>query len=81
MGSAGKMIGGKELYILEGNVERNEFRIKPADETYKDNMIAFACNLQTGYLFLGMYTTEEAAQEVIEVLRTLFRDGEGNTLL
>lgn len=44
-------------------------------------MIAFAYNLQTGYLFLGMYTTEEAAQETIEVIRTLFRDEEGKTLL
>ena len=81
MGGAGKLIGGKELYILEGHAERNEFRIKPADDVYKDNMMAFAYKLSTGYVFLGMYTTEEAAQETIEMIRSLIRDQDGKTLL
>jgi hypothetical protein len=36
-----KMIGGKDLYVLEGNSERNEFRILNADECFKNNIIAF----------------------------------------
>ena len=31
MGGAGKMIGGPELYILEGNAKTNDFRILTAD--------------------------------------------------
>lgn len=76
-----KMIGGKELYVLEGNTERNEFRIKTTDDVYKDNMIAFAWKLSIGFTFPGMYTTEEAAQEMIDPICTLFRDIEGRMLL
>lgn len=84
-GGAGKMIAGKEPHILEGHAvrhaERNEFRIKIADDVFKDNLIAFAYTLSTGYTSLGMYTTEEAAQEIIEAIRTTMRDGNGKTLL
>lgn len=80
MGGAGKMIGGKELLILECNAERNEFRIKPADEGFKDNMLAFANGFGTGYMFFGMYTTKEAAEEVIEAMRTTTRDEDGRLL-
>jgi hypothetical protein len=80
MGGAGKMIGGNELYILECHGERNEFRIKTADEVFKDNMMAFAMGFGTGYMFLGMYTTKEAAEEVIEAMRSTTRGEDGKCL-
>lgn len=54
-----KVIGGKGVCVLKSNAERNEFRIKTADDGNKDNMIAFAWKLSTVFRFPGMYTTEE----------------------
>ena len=35
LNAGGKMIGGPDLYILEGNSEKNELRILTADECFK----------------------------------------------
>ena len=81
LNSGGKMIGGTELYVLEGNSERNEFRILNADDCFKNNVIAFAYGICTGYTMLGMYNSRETAEEQIEVIRKFFRDEEGKSLL
>ena len=80
LGGAGKLIGGEQLFILEGNPERNELRILTAEETFKNNIAAFSYAFNTGFVFMGMYSTLEAAEESIETIRSLLRDEEGNRL-
>ena len=47
LNSGGKMIGGEELFILEGNSERNELRVLSA----KMNVLKITwLPLHTGYL-------------------------------
>lgn len=77
LGGAGKMVGGDQLFILEGQVERNELRVLTADEVFKNNVAAFRYGIVSGYVFLGMYTTREAAEESIETIRRLIRDEDG----
>ena len=81
MGGAGKLIGGEQLFVLEGHPERNELRILTAEETFKNNVTAFSFAFSTGYVFMGMYSTREAAEESIEAIRSLLRDKEGNRLM
>ncbi len=81
LNSGGKMIGGKNLFVLEGNSERNDFRILDADECFKNNIMAFTYDIPTGYIMLGMYTSRETAEEQIEVIRKFFRNEEGTPLL
>ena len=81
LNSGGKMIGGKDLYVLEGNSERNEFRILNADECFKNNIIAFTYDVRPGYVMLGMYNSHETAEEQIDVIRKFFRNEEGDVLL
>jgi hypothetical protein len=78
MGGAGKQIGGPELFVLEGHPERNELRVLTAEEAFKNNMAAFSFSLMTGFVFMGMFTTKEAAEESMETIRRLLRDEEGN---
>jgi hypothetical protein len=81
MGGAGKMIGGKELFVLEANSERNDLRILTANEAFSQNVTAFAYGITTGYSVLAVFTTREAAEESCGAIRTLFRDEDGNNLL
>jgi len=80
LNSGGKMIAGKELFILEAHPERNEFRAISADECFSNNLAAFTYGINTGYIMLGMYTSKETAEEQIDVIRKLFRDENGNAL-
>jgi hypothetical protein len=80
MGGAGTMIGGQDLFILEGNARTNEFRILTADKVLGNNLVAFANEISTEYMFLGMFTSSEAAEETVEAIRTLVRDEKGNRL-
>ena len=79
--SGGTMIGGPDVFVLEGNVERNELRVLSADECLKNNVAAFAWGLQTGFIMLGMYSSKETAEEQIEAIRKLIRDEDGNNLI
>jgi len=81
MSGASKLIGGEQLFVLEGHPEQNELRILTAEEALKNNIAAFSFVFNTGYVFMGMYSTREAAEESIEVIRTLLRDEEGNRLM
>jgi hypothetical protein len=81
LNSGGKMIGGPELYVLEGNGEKNEFRVLTADECLKNNVAAFTYDIRTGYVMLGMYNSRETAEEQIEVIRKFFRNEKGEALL
>lgn len=81
LNSGGTMIGGPELYVLEGNMERNELRVLSADECFKNNVAAFAWDIRTGYVMLGMYSSRETAEEQIDVIRKFFRDEAGTNLL
>lgn len=78
---SGQMIGGKEAFVLEGNAERNIFRIVTADEAFMTNCIAFAYGISHGFMFMGMFTTREAAEESMEFARSFLRDEDGNILL
>lgn len=80
LSGAGKLVGGPAMYVLEGHSERNEFRILTADEVLRNNLAAFGNGFGTGYVFLGMFTTKEAAEESIDVIRRLIRDEYGNRM-
>jgi hypothetical protein len=73
LNGGGKLVGGTAMYVLEGHPERNEFRILTADEVLRNNLAAFGNRFGTGYVYLGMFTTAEAAEESIEVIRRLIR--------
>lgn len=75
------MIGGPGLWIIEANPEKNDIRVINAEEAFKNNVAAFTWGVHHGYIFLGMYTTKEAADESITAIRTLLRDEQGNTLI
>jgi len=77
MGGAGKMIGGKQLFVVEGHPERNDLRVLTAEEAFKNNVSAFCFDINTGYVFMGMYDSREAAEESIEAIRRLLRNEEG----
>jgi hypothetical protein len=74
-------IMGEGLFILEGHPERNLFRILPADEAFKMNLNAFTYNINTGFQYMGIYTTEKQAQQYIDKIRERLRDEEGNRLV
>ena len=80
LNKGGKMIGGNDLYVLEGNSEKNDLRVLTADECFKNNVAAFTYDIRTGYVMLGMYTSRETAEEQILVIRRLFRDEDGKVL-
>lgn len=77
----GKMIGGKELYVVEGNPSTNELRVLPMDELYKNNIMAFTYSIHPGFVVLGVFTNQEAAEEHCQAIRSLFRDEDGNVLI
>ena len=77
LGDAGHMIGGQALFILEGHPDFKEFRILPADDVFENNIVAFAYGISTGYTFLGMYTTREAAAQSAETIKTLLKNSDG----
>lgn len=77
MGGACKLIGGDQLFVLEGHPGRNELRILTAEEAFKNNVSAFSFEIDTGYVFMGMYDSREAAEESIEAIRQLLRNEEG----
>jgi hypothetical protein len=78
---SGQMIGGKQLFVVEGNGTSNELRILPMDEVYINNIMAFTYSIHPGFLVLGVFTSREAAEEHCQAIRTLIRDEEGNILL
>ncbi len=80
MTGGGGMLDGKPFFVLEGNVERNEFRILPLQQAYKDNYLSFVYGIDHRFIMLGIFSTEEAAEEFIEVIRTLGRDETGNRI-
>ncbi len=80
MKAGGGMLDGNAFFLLEGNVERNEFRILPLQKAYVDNYISFTFQLNHGFIMLGIFNTEEAAEEFILLIRTLGRDEAGNRI-
>lgn len=75
-----KMLAGKDLYVLEANPEKNELRVVNLDEMYINNLLAFTYSINHGFLPVGIFSTKEAAEEMIITFRTLFRDENGNPL-
>lgn len=62
-------IQGEGLFIVEGNPEKNDLRILPADDAFKDNVNCFTWDINTGYLFLGIFVEERLAQEYLATIR------------
>lgn len=62
-------IQGEGLFIIEGHPERNDLRIIPADEAFKDNLNCFTWNIDIGYIFLGIFTEERLAQHYLAAIR------------
>jgi len=60
-----KMVGGYELFVIEGNPQKNELRVLSVDEMYKNNLMVFVYGIEHNYIPLGIYTTREAAEESI----------------
>ena len=69
------------LFILEGNPEKNEFRILPAERAFSDNLNCFIWGLNTGYQYMGTYISEKDAQVIIDRIREKLRDDQGNRLI
>ena len=80
MKSGGGMLDGKELFVLEGNVERNMFTIKNLQQAYIDTYSSFVYEIKHGFIMMGIFNSEEAAEEYILMIRTLGRDEEGNRI-
>ncbi len=66
------IIPGEGLFILEGHPGRDELRIVPADRAFIDNLNCFVYNINHGFVYLGIYTTETRAKEAIELIREKF---------
>lgn len=62
-------IQGEGLFIVEGNPEKDDLRILPADDAFKDNINCFIWDINTGYLFLGIFVEERLAQDYLEAIR------------
>lgn len=74
-------IQGEGLFILEGHPAKNEFRILPADQAFKDNLNCFVWNVNTGFQYMGIFTEERLAQEHIDNIRVRLRNEEGERLI
>jgi hypothetical protein len=77
----GGMLPDEGLFILEGNPERNMFRVLPAEKAFTDNLNCFLWGVNTGFQYLGTYISEQEAQEIITRIRQKLRDEEGNRLV
>lgn len=60
--------------MVEGNTKKNDLGIRPLRRVYEDNYIAFTYGVNHGYMMMGIFNTEEAAEEYITMIRTLGRD-------
>lgn len=61
---------GEGLFILEGNPEKNDLRILPADEAFKNNLNCFTWDINTGYIFLGIFLEEKLAQDYLNAIQS-----------
>lgn len=75
-----KSIQGEGLFIVEGNPDKNDIRVKPADQAYKENLSCFGWNINHGYQYMGIFTEEKQAQDFIETVRERIRDENGKKL-
>jgi hypothetical protein len=79
--NSGGRVQGEGLSVLEGNPAKNIFRILPADKAFIDNIICFTWEANTGFQYMGIYTTEQEARRTIELVRERFRDEQGNRMV
>lgn len=77
----GSFVPGEGLFVLEGNPTTNKFRVVPADKAFTDNLICFTWNVNTEFQYMGIFTTEKAAEDTIQVIRERFRDESGKRLM
>ena len=63
------IIPGEGVFILEGHPGRDELRVVPADKAFIDNLNCFIYNINHGFVYLGIYTTETNADEAIDLIR------------
>ena len=76
----GGMLHPANLFVLEGNVERNMFQIKTLEQAYIDNYSSFVYEIKHNFIMIGIFNSEETAEEFIMMIRTLSRDEEGNRI-
>ena len=80
MRAGGGMLDGKPLFAVEGHVERNDLRVRNLETVYADNYHAFRWGVKHNFILMGIFNSEEAAEEYIVLLRTLARDESGNRI-
>lgn len=74
-------IQGEGLFIVEGNPSKNDLRVLPADQAFKDNLNCFAWNINTGYQYLAIFTEERLAHDYIKQIREKIRNYDGERLI
>lgn len=72
---------GEGLFVVEGNPAKNEIRVKPADQAYKDGLDCFAWNVNHGYQYMGIFTEERLAKEFVDRVRERIRNENGDRLI
>lgn len=60
------MLGGKDLYVLEGHAESNELRVLPLDEVYKNNLMGFTYGIHNGFMMLRIFTSKKLQKKVLK---------------
>ncbi|PZF72598.1 hypothetical protein [Taibaiella soli] len=73
LSNGGGILNGSGLWVLEGNVNRNEFRIIPLKEAYIDGFMVFKFGIETGNIILGVFDKPEAAEYYRDWIRSVVR--------
>ena len=74
------MVMGSNLYALEGNIPENRYRIIKLKDAYTDAVMCFQYAVESNNVILGVFNSEEAAEDFKTMVQTLYRDENGNTL-
>ena len=66
------------MYVVEANSERNTLRVLSLKTAYEYGFICFKYGINSGNTILGVFNTEDAAEEFILSVRSLIREENGN---
>ena len=78
--AGGGMMATEGLYVLEGNVKENTLKVTPMKDFQQANLVHFITNQLYDSMLMGIFNSEQAAEEHAIYLRTVAKDENGNII-
>ncbi|MBO9621011.1 MAG: hypothetical protein J7539_18490 [Niabella sp.] len=75
------LIVSPEFHILLGNAKENKLFVLPLKEYYIGYLGLFLYKVDSGNVAISIFNTRDAAEDAIDMIRTLIMDERGNSII